>query len=338
MRFRVVGVLCCLTVVWLVGCAQGEQSKPSAAEAFNEMWNHLDQIKVPVDHVLILEQFMADYPDTEQAENALGDVIYYRTEKMDDLPGAIAVTRRTLDQTLDPGLRFKIGLRLHKLKHKAGEPTDLGVVADELASHRELGFLDHLDVVEMSEETGQWDIMLEHATAMVAFANSTSFRAAYPDDDFSDERVEFSVNRRMAWVLAYRGGALVNLGRLEQAEEVFREAADIPAITDFVGIPVTPLDVFRGQAAMLLNRPDEAAEYFAVDALMGWRSDAKRGLEDAYVALNGGMDGYDEYCQALREQIARPLAAVTLINYEGLPVDLSSRAGTVMVISFWNPG
>jgi len=66
--------------------------------------------------------------------------------------------------------------------------------------------------------------MLEHATAMAEFANEAAFRAAYPDDDFTDERVESSVNRRRAWVLAYEGGALTHLGRLDEAEEVFLEA------------------------------------------------------------------------------------------------------------------
>ena len=298
----------------------------------------LDEIEAPADKVPILETYIADYPDTEESEQALGDVIYYRVHEMDDLPGALAITRKTLEQTLDPELRFKVGLRLHDLSHQAGEATDLRVVADELAAHREFGFVDHLDVVEAAEKSGGWELMLEHATAMSDFATETAFRAAYPDDDFTDDEVAFSVNRRRAWVLAYQGGALTNLGRLDEAQEVFLEAEEVPAITDFVGIPETPLDIYRGQAALLVGQPEQAAEYFAHDALMGGNPIAVQGLKDAYVAINEGEDGFEDYSLAMRRRIARPLADVTLADYSGDLVTLSSMIGKVMVIEFWNPG
>ena len=180
--------------------------------------------------------------------------------------------------------------------------------------------------------------MLEHATAMSDFATETAFRAAYPDDDFTDDELAFSINRRRAWVLAYQGGALTNLGRLDEAQDVFLEAGEVPAITDFVGIPETPLDIYRGQAALALGQSEEAAEYFAHDALMGGNPIAVQGLKDAYVAINEGENGFQDYSLALRRRIARPLADVTLADYSGDLVTLSSLIGKVMVIEFWNPG
>ncbi len=198
MMFRSGVLILSLVLVAAMGCAPTEPPKADAETAFDQMWDILDEIEAPGERVPILEQFIADYPDTERAEDALGDVIYYRTEEMDDLPGAIAVARATLAKTSDPELRFKIGLRVHDLSARSGEPTDLAAVAGELAAHRELGFIDHLDVVERAEKSGSWEVMLDHATAMDAHANAAAFRAAYPDDDFSDERVEHSVNRRRA--------------------------------------------------------------------------------------------------------------------------------------------
>jgi len=338
MRIRIVGVLCVPIVLVAIGCAPEGEPEPNAEDAFTQMWVVLDEMEAPEYRVPILESFIVDHPDTSQSVNALGDVIYYRTEKMDDLPGAIDVTRLTLVQTIDPELRFEIGLRLHDLSHRAGEASNLAAVADELAGHRELGFVDHLDVVEVAERSEDWEIMLEHAKAMEAFANEAAFRAGYPDDDFTDERVEFSVNRRRSWVLAYQGGALTNLGRLEEAEDVFRRAEDVPATTDFLGIPETPIDVYRGQAALLLGRPDEAAELFAHSAVMGGDPEALEGLENAYLAINGSDDGVADYILSVRERIARLMAEVTLADYEGLPVSLGPTTGRVMVISFWNPG
>jgi hypothetical protein len=321
-----------------MGCAPTGPPKTDVETAFDQMWVVLDEIEAPGERVPILEQFIADYPDTERAENALGDVIYYRTEEMDDLPGALAVAGATLAQTSDPELRFKIGLRLHDLSARNGEPTDLAAVADELATYRQLGFVDHLNVVEAGEKSGAWSVMLDHAMAMEAFANETAFRAAYPDDDFSDERVTSSVNRRKAWVLAYKGGALTKLGRLEEAEGVFLEAEEIPAITDYLGIPETPIDLYRGEAALLSDRPEEAAEFFAHDAVMGGNPTALDGLKEAYFAMDGDEGGFDAFIGKTRERIARTLGDVAVADYSGDLVDLSSLAGKVAVISFWNPG
>lgn len=338
MRSRFVGAMMFALVLGTVGCAQEDQQRPAADVAFKEMWVVLDGIESPADKVPILERYIADYPDTEESERALGDVIYYRLYEMDDLHGALATTRNTLNQTLDPELRFKIGLRLHDLSYRDGDATDLRLVADELATHRELGFVDHLEVVEAAEKSGGWELMLDHATAMSEFATETAFRAAYPDDDFTDDEVAFSVNRRRAWVLAYQGGALAHLGRLDEAQDVFLEAGEVPAITDFVGIPETPLDIYRGQAALALGQPEEAAEFFAHDALMGGDLRAVQGLKEAYVAIHKGDDGFEDYSLALRRRIARPLADVTLADYSGGQVALSSLIGNVMVIEFWNPG
>ncbi len=338
MMSRSGGFVLSLVFVAAVGCAPAESPKADVETAFDQMWDVLGEIEAPDERVPLLEAFIVDYPDTSESVNALGDVIYYRTEEMDDLPGALAVTRQTLAQTSDAELRFDIGLRLHDLSARAGGPMDLAAVADELAATRQLGFVDHLHVVEAGEKSGVWSVMLDHAMAMEAFANETAFRAAYPDDDFSDERVTVSVNRRKAWVLAYKGGALTKLGRLEEAGGVFIEAEEIPAITDYLGIPETPIDLYRGEAALLSDRPEEAAEFFAHDAVMGGNPTALDGLKEAYFAMEGDEGGFDAFVGETRERIARTLGAVTLADYSGDLVDLSSLAGKVAVISFWNPG
>jgi hypothetical protein len=99
------------------------------------------------------------------------------------------------------------------------------MIADELVAARPLNFVEHLAVVEEAEKGGEWELMLEHSALMGQFANAETFRADYPDDDFSDERVEFSVKRRRGWASAYEGAALIHLDRLDEAMAVFEEAA-----------------------------------------------------------------------------------------------------------------
>jgi hypothetical protein len=325
-------------VIGALGCAPAQQPQLSAETALDELWVVFDAIEPPEDRVPMLEDFIVEYPDTSQSVNALRDVVYYRSEKMGDLAGAISSTRNTLGQTTDPEFRFEIGLLLHDLTYQAGEATDLAAVANEFADHRTLGFVDLLHVVEAGEKSGSWEVVLDSATAMDAFANEDAFRAAYPDDDFSDERVESSVNRRRAWVVAYQGGALTELGRLDEAETRFLAAESIPSTTDFVGVPETPIDIYRGQAALLRGRAELAADLFAHDALMGGDERALEGLSEAYAAMNGGADGYEAYLEITRERIARPLPDIGLVDYAGTRFDLSSTLGKVMVLSFWNPG
>jgi len=327
-----------VAIIGVLGCAPSQEPQLSAETALDELWDVLNNIEAPEERVPMIEDFIIEYPDTSESVNALKDVVYYRTEKMGDLTGAISSARNTLGQTNDPELRFEIGLLLHDLTYQAGEASDLAAVASELAGHRTLGFVEHLDVVEAAEKTAGWEVMFDHASAMEAFANEEAFRAAYPDDDFTDEQVTFSANRRRSWVLAYKGGALTHLGRMDEADEVFRQVEAIPANTDFLGIPETPLDIYRGQAAQLLNRPEEAAAFFVHDALMGRDPRALEGMEEAYVALNGGPEGFGDYLLAMREEIARELPDVQLADYSGVRQELASTLGKVVVISFWNPG
>lgn len=338
MRCRIFVSIFIVAIIGVSGCAPVDQPQKSADTALDDLWDVLDEIEAHQDRVPLLEAFIVDYPDTRESVNALGDVVYYRTEKMDDLSGAISSAKITLEQTTDPDLRFELGILLHDLSHQAGEATDLGAVAADLGMHRELGFGDHLDMVQAGEKSGSWVVVLEHATAMEKFANEDAFRAAYPDDDFTDEQVEFSANRRRTWVVAYQGGALTHLGRLEEAEERFLAADAIPSTTGFTGIPETPIDIYRGQAALLQGRSEAASDLFAHDALMGGDERALDGLSQAYVAINGGEDGYEDFLVSTRKRIARPLPDIGLVDYAETRFDLSSTLGKVMVISFWNPG
>ena len=96
------------------------------------------------------------------------------------------------------------------------------------------------------------------------FANAKTFRADYPDDDFSDERVEFSVNRRRGWASAYEGAALIHLDRLDEATTVLDEAADLSTLSNYVGVPEFPLNRYWGKAELMQGRPERAAELLAI--------------------------------------------------------------------------
>jgi tetratricopeptide (TPR) repeat protein len=323
----------------MLGCGGQAEQQMSAGAAYEQAQEKLDTLDNPREEVQIFEEFVRAYPDSEEAIDALGAVIYLRNKKLDDLDGAVAFAQTAWSMASDPKTRFEQGILLHDISVEAGDPVDLRVIADGLEAARPLNFVEHLAVVEEGEKVDDaWELVLEHATAMEALATAETFRSDYPDDDFSDERVDFSVKRRRGWSVAYTGAALTNLGRLEEASAVFEGAEELGALSNYVGLPETPLNRYWGKAELLQGRPDRAAELLAPDAVMGRDESALDDLRAAYAAANGSEEGFDSYLASVRQSIATVIDDVTLNDYSGRPVSLASMNGKVYVMAFWNPG
>ena len=322
----------------LLGCTGQEEQRMSAGAAYEKAQETLDTLDDPQQEVEVFEEFVRAYPNSEEAIDALGAVIYLRSKKLDDLDGAVSFAESARSMASDPKTRFEHGVRLHEVSVEAGNPADLRLIADELAAVRPLNFVEHLAVVEEAEKGGEWELMLEHSTSMRRFANAETFRADYPDDDFSEERVEFSVNRRRGWASAYEGAALIHLDKLDEATTVFEEAAELSTFSNYVGVPEFPLNKYWGKAELMQGRPERAAELLAADALMGRDEAALDDLRAAYIASNGSEEGFDGYVATVRQSIATVIDDVTLDDYSGNSVSLASMAGKVYVMAFWNPG
>ena len=327
-----------LAVLVLLGCGGQTEQQMSAGAAYEQAQETLETLDDPQEEVQIFEEFVRAYPDSEEAIDALGAVIYLRSKKLDDLGGAVSFAEAARSMASDPKTRFEYGIKLNDISVQAGHPVDLRMIADELAAERPLNFVEHLSVVEEGEKAGAWELVFDHATSMGQFANAETFRSDYPDDDFSDERVEFSVKRRRGWASAYEGAALIHLDRLDEASAVFEEAADLSALSNYVGVPEIPLNRYWGRAELLQGRPERAAELLAPDALMGRNESALDDLRAAYVAFCGSEEGFEDYILSVRQSIATVIDDVTLDNYSGNPVSLASMSGKVFVMAFWNPG
>ena len=338
MRRYEVAIVFVLLVPGLLGCGGQRDQQMSASTAYEQAQQVLDTLDNPQEEVQVFEEFVRAYPDSEEAVDALGAAIYLRGYKLDDLNGAVSFAEASRSMASDPKTRFDIGIKLHEVAVEAGKVIDLRMIADELAAERPLNFVEHLSVVEEAKKSVEWELVLEHATSMGRFATAETFRNDYPDDDFSDERVDFSVQRRRGWASAYEGAALIHLDRLDEASVVFEEAADLSALSNYVGVPETPLNRYWGQAELLQGRPARAAELLAPDALIGGNESAFDDLKAAYELINGSEEGFESYLLTTRQRIATVIEDVTLGNYSGDPVSLASMAGKVYVMAFWNPG
>ena len=176
-----------LAVLVLLGCGGQTEQQMSAGAAYEQAQETLETLDDPQEEVQIFEEFVRAYPDSEEAIDALGAVIYLRSKKLDDLDGAVSFAEAARSVASDPKTRFEYGIKLHDISVQAGHPVDLRMIADELAAERPLNFVEHLSVVEEGEKAGAWELVFDHATSMGQFANAETFRSDYPDDDFSDE-------------------------------------------------------------------------------------------------------------------------------------------------------
>lgn len=324
---------CCVAL----GCAPSGEAPSSAADAaFGALREQMMATESPEEKASLGEAFLRSYPDHEHAAGILGAVTYYRSEELGQHAEARAVAEELLAASTDPEARFEIGLVVHELSTKTGEPVDLRAIVDDLAGQQKLDFGQHLDVNEAARRVEDWELALQAAEAAQPFATAHAYRADYPDRDFTDDEVKQRVTRRRAMVQAERGWALVHLDRVDEGVDLFAEAEAITGL-NYVGIPETALYRYWGQTELDRGNPERAAELLAADAVMGHDEDALAGLRKAYDALHEDGAGFDEYLWSTRQRFARVADDFTLPDYEGEPVSLSSTTGQVVLLSFWFP-
>jgi tetratricopeptide (TPR) repeat protein len=318
-------------------CTRQEEVPSPADDAFARLREAVSDLEGAEEKLALIEDYLDTYPDSEHVADLVQAAVYYRSEELDDPAGAQVLAEQALQSIDDPEDRFEIGLSLHRLALQLDQPSPLRKVAAELATHRQLSYVNHLDLLEAAVDIPDWELVLEHADAALAFATPETFRADYPDREFSDDRIERAATRRRCNSLAYKAGALVNLDRLDEALPVFAEAESSNTFS-YAGIPETPLYRFWGEAELRQGNPERAAELLAPDAVMGRDETALAGLRRAYTELNGNQDGFDEYLWAARNKLASKVDDFSLPTYDGEVISLSGLAGKVVLLNFWNPG
>jgi tetratricopeptide (TPR) repeat protein len=223
------------------------------------------------------------------------------------------------------------------LAMELGKPMDLGSVAEELAATRALNFSELIDVADLALEHEQWEIGATYAEAAMAKATPEAFLADYPDDDYTVEEAAVKADRRQVMSLANLGWALWNLEQPDEAMAAFERAAPLKTV-DYLGVADTRLDFYRGKAMHASGDSAAAMELLAAGAIMGSDDEAMAALRDAYVAVKGGDEGFDEWVWSERKGLARTVDTFTLADYQGTNHDFAALAdGKVTLLAFWFP-
>ena len=90
MKRQSVALAVFLGVVVLLGCGGQADQQLSAGAAYEQAQEVLETLDNPREEVQIFEEFVRAYPDSEEAVDALGAVIYLRSYKLDDMDGAVS--------------------------------------------------------------------------------------------------------------------------------------------------------------------------------------------------------------------------------------------------------
>ncbi len=337
---RIIFVAGLVIVLGLLGaCSKG--APVDAGDPLEQAWTDFrvsyNEAETTEEKVPIIQAFLQEYPDTEYAGRLASALAYYQGEEMNDPAGAYGLLADTLAKNTDPEARYQIGTAMFPLAMELGEPMDLGSVAEELAATRSLDFSEMIDIADLALEHEQWELAAAYAEAALDKATPEAFLADYPDDEYTADEAAAKAERRQVMSLANLGWALWNLEQPDEAMAAFERAAPMKSVS-YVGAADTPIDYYHGKAKLAAGDSAAAMELLAASAIMGSDEDAMAALSEAYAAVKGSDEGFDEWIWSQRESLAKTVDTFTLADYEGNIHEFQDLAdGNVTLLAFWFP-
>ncbi len=314
------------------------RSREEAIAAAYEAWDTA-QVKAQTNEekLAATKGFLARFPDTEHTEDAASTLAYLLGDALGKPAEADAFLVGLAAKVKDPDRKRElVGVRLGVLG-KLKDGARLRLAVGEFTSGRELTFGDRATIADAASECGEWALALATAEAALPFTTREAVKADNPNRKLTDQRVADSARRRNVQMLATRGWALANLGRLGDAVATLREAyaADFRG---YMGNTESPAGSYLGRTLVMAGQQDEAADVLAVAALYGGDKPALESLRAEFVAAAGSDANFDVFLAGTRQRLARPVDDFTLLDYAGKPQTFSKlRNGEVTLLSFWFP-
>jgi len=337
-QFTVMLVIAGVMVV--AGCGQEttEQTEDPAVAAYKEFRGAYLDSEDRADQVALVEQFLTDYPNHENAGYFCEDIINYYARDLGQPEKAYENLYPVLAVAEDHEVRFDIGTALAPIAAELGKPLDLKNLAVSLESEDQLNFYQTQQVMDAAAKTGDWALEESYADGALARATAEAYRAEYPDREFSDEDVAKRVTLRRVTALAHKGWAAFNQDRADEAMVLFEEANNL-AERNYVGLTGGPLNTYWGTALLRQGDTEGAMTVLAPEAIFGDKKSAEPILRQAYVASNDDSEeGFDEFATFTRGHLARQVDDFTLMDYQGDEVALGDlRKEKVTLLAFWFP-
>ena len=325
-----------ITALALMAAGAAAQEEQGVEQAFQELRSAYLAAETPQEQVDIFRNFLARFPESRYTVSVLGAGTRLLANELENAEGALELVESVHAAVSDADIRFEVLKLKARFLGNLGRTEDFLDLVAELSVNRALDLNDLHEIAASAVDAGAWDLILELSDGALQMATPQAFRALYPGRQSSEERVREWVNSTVGLIHTFKGWALSNLGHTEEALAAFGVAEE-KVYYFYLGFPEDNLHLYLGRTLMGQRDYEGAIEKLAPGAILGGRDDELEALREAYAALNGGDDGFDEYVAETRRSIAVPADDFTLPDYDGGQLTLSSLRGRVVLLAFWFP-
>lgn len=303
---------------------------------YMELRNAYSEAESAAEKLILVQNYLAKYPDTEYTPRVLGAANYLLREEMDDHAGAVAYTKEILAQVEDPETLGAVRLALVGLYDSPPYAKQLKAIAIEMTEAGQQSFSDYLSLIRSATGTEDWGLIQELCQTAQPLANAKTFQADFPDQDFTEGDIQKAGQNRKGILGTYNGWALAHSGHTDEALRTFAESEGLVRFT-YLGVPENDLYLYWGQTLLENQDYDAALMGLSKAAIWGYSEDAMVAARQAYAAKNGSENGFDEYLWKVRQAHAKTIDNFTLPNYQDQKQSLSDLKGKVTLVTFWFP-
>ncbi len=327
----------------LAGCSGDKQEAQTtteqittAKEAYIEVRKERSKVEAIEERLAITKEFLKEYPESDQTAYALSAVFYYQSERLKDTEGAIAYAEGIQGKIKDAAIGIEIDKELIRFYAESGLTGKMTALAQKLAAADDLSFDDHWNVIEGAVKAEEWKLAREYCASAKAQTTVEAFRADHSDTDYTEDKVQTAVNKRVGMLLVKDGWAQSNLGQLDRALADFAKADRlIPRY--YFDIPDYDLDIYWGKTLLKKKDYQAAIDMFDMSALVMGHEEAKAGLKEAYTGLHGNEAGFEKYAADLHLKIAETVEDFEMPDYEGNRHRFADLRDEVTILTLWFP-
>jgi tetratricopeptide (TPR) repeat protein len=322
------------------GSGGGEQTTAVTDEQLEQAFGALNEAyqaaKTDEERLAAYKDFLAKYPESKHTAFAVGDALYLINDKLGDYDGAVAYAMEIRGKLSDTSIIRDVDFELLRLYGDAKRVDEFRELATRLDRQGGLKYTQYLSILDGAVSAEAWDLVPVFCKSAEPIANTETFKADYPEFDYTEEEFQVAGRNRQGLLLTYSGWAKAHLGHVDEAISDFA-SADGLLRKNYFGFAYDDLYLYWGKALLESGDARGAIEKLAPAALFGGQKDALDPLKQAYLADGGAESGYDNFIWAQRQRLAKAVGDFTLDDYDGQPRRFADLRGKVTLLGFWNP-
>ena len=284
----------------------------------------------------ISKTLLDQFPDNKHTVLALSHVINYQHGELGDTQAAIAYAESILAQVGNQESKNGIRLLLLDLLSKKKLREKFISTTDQLISGKGMNWGDFEKLLPMTAGMEEWELLLREITAAEQFI--VAVEAGPARARFGEERFKELMDTCRGYATLHKAWAMANTGALDESFPLFEKADALSRQTFFGTAFIEDNHTYWGRALMMKGRYDEAADRFAVAYLHPQRDGLVELVREAYVAKNGGVDGFEDYLEDLRLKHSKVMGDFSETDFKGASFSFEKLRGRVTILMFWaNP-